>query len=79
MFIVDPDFFSSRIPDPKQKQRWGKNLLFYLFCGHKFNKIKKFKIFQQSTSTEKILSQLTKNLCIFTQKILTKLSEIWVG
>jgi hypothetical protein len=31
--ITDPDFYPSRIPDPKTptKEKEGKNLLFYLF------------------------------------------------
>jgi hypothetical protein len=37
MFIPDPDFYPSRIPDPKtaKKERGEKNMLSYLFVEEK--------------------------------------------
>ncbi len=56
MFIPDPDFFPSRIPDPKTatKERGEKNE-------------KKFGIIFKELYVE-----------LFTQKIVTKLSKIWL-
>ncbi len=41
--IPDPDFYPSRIPDPKTatNERGKKNYLSYLFCSHKFSQIGK--------------------------------------
>jgi hypothetical protein len=57
------------IPDPKSATKWGvkKNLLSYLFCSRKFHKIGNYWIFEM----------LKKNW-LFTQKIVTMLSKIWV-
>ncbi len=63
----------SRIPDPKTaaKERGEKNLL---FCGHRFHII---VLFYFLNAEEKNLSQFSKSLGLFTQKIVTKLSKIW--
>jgi hypothetical protein len=47
MVIPDPGFFThpgSRIRKPQQKRGVGKNLWLYLFCSHKFHKIKNYFI-----------------------------------
>jgi hypothetical protein len=48
MFIPDPDFYPSRIPDPKtgKKERGEKKLLSYLFVATNFTKLKFFVIFE---------------------------------
>jgi hypothetical protein len=55
MFIPDPDFYPSRIPDPRsripdpktgEKERGDKNLLSYLFCSNKFHIIENYFIFE---------------------------------
>ncbi len=53
MFIPDPgpDFYPSRIPDPKtamkETLREGEKKLFsYLFCSHKYHKIENYFIFE---------------------------------
>jgi hypothetical protein len=63
----------SRISDPKTATK--DNFLPYLFCSHKFHKIANFLIFY---AEGKILVQCKKIIELFTQKIVTKLSKIWV-
>jgi hypothetical protein len=45
-WIPDPDFYPSRIPDPKTatKER-GEKKLFISFCSHKFHKMVNYFIF----------------------------------
>jgi hypothetical protein len=80
MFI--PDFYPSRIPDlgsriQKQQQKRGeKNLLSYLFCSHKFHIIENYIIFEMLK--KKIWANFQRIIETFTQKIVTKLSKIWV-
>jgi hypothetical protein len=75
--IPDPDFYLSRIPDPKTatKERGEKNLLPYLFCSHKIHKIENNFFFEMM---KKKFGQFSKNYRTFTQKTVTKLSKIWV-
>ncbi len=79
MFILDPDFFSSRIPDPSTTRRgWEERWLAYLFfLAINFVKLK--IILFLNRLRKKNLNQLTKNGIIFTQKVITKLSEMRVG
>jgi hypothetical protein len=75
MFIPDP---GSRIPDPKtaMKDSGEKFFLSYLFFGAiNFTKLNYF-IFEMSKKNN--LGQLSKNYRPFSQKIVTKLSKIWV-
>jgi hypothetical protein len=46
--IPDPDFYPSRIPDPKTatKERGEKKIVVIPFCSHKFHKIKNYFIFE---------------------------------
>jgi hypothetical protein len=85
MFIPDPDFYPSRIPDlgslipdPKTatKKRGEKNELSYIFCSHKFHKIKNYFIFEMLK--KKIWDNFQRIIELFTQKIVIKLSKIWV-
>jgi hypothetical protein len=57
MFILDPDFYPSRIripdlrsriPDPKTatKERGEKKFVIILFCSHKFHKIEYYVILE---------------------------------
>jgi hypothetical protein len=49
MFIPDPDFYPSRIPDPKTatKERGAKKICCHNFlCSHKFHKIANYFSFQ---------------------------------
>jgi hypothetical protein len=46
MFIPDPDFSPSRIPDLQQKREVKKNLLSYLFGSNKYQKIENYFVFE---------------------------------
>jgi hypothetical protein len=78
MFIPDPDFYPSRIPDPATatKER-GKKLVvlpFFVATNMKYHKIEN-NLFNRK---RKNLNQFTKNYVTFYQKIATKLAKIWV-
>jgi hypothetical protein len=50
-WIPDPDFYPSRIPDPrsqiqKQQQKRGLKTNFTIFCSNKFHKIQNYFIFE---------------------------------
>jgi hypothetical protein len=77
MFILDPDFFSSRIPDPSTTRRGWEEKVVGLPFFLAINFVKLNFIFEQAQ--KKNLNQLTKNGIIFTQKVITKLSEMRVG
>ncbi len=83
MFIPDPGSWFLPIPDPgsriqKQQQKRGvkKNLLSYLFCSPTFHKIANYFILLMLK--KKIWPILPNIIELFTQKIVTKLSSIWV-
>jgi hypothetical protein len=83
MFIPDPEFNfnhpGSRIPDPKPatKERGEKNSCHtYLFWSHKFHKIVNYFTFEMLK--KKILANFQRIIELLTQKIVTKLSKIWV-
>ncbi len=89
--VADPGCLS-RIPDPhlthpgsrisnpgsknSNKREGWKNLFSYLFCSHKFHKIEYYFIFD--TRKKKIWPNFPRIIEAFTQKIVTKLSKIWV-
>jgi hypothetical protein len=67
MFILDPDFYPSRIPDPgsnNNNQREGEIICCYLFLG---TTITKWKIIFEQVK-EKMCGKFTKNYSIFYQK-----------
>ena len=79
--IPDPDFYPSRILDPrswnqKQQQKRGvrKNLLSFFLETN----ITKWKLFYFWSGEEQNLGQFTKNCRTFYPKIVIKLSKIWV-
>jgi len=76
MFIPD---LGSRIPDPKQQQKRGvkKNCCHTFFCSHKFHKIVHYFIFEMLK--KKLLASFQRIIELFTQTIVTKLSNIWVS
>jgi hypothetical protein len=51
-------------------------LTFILYCSHQFQKIVNYFIFEQE---QKKCEPIDKELKYFSQKIVTKLSETWVG
>jgi hypothetical protein len=78
MFIPNPDFYPSRVSDPKNKKKeGGKKILHNLFCCHKCHKIETYFIFE--LVKKKIWASLQRILELPTQKIGIKLSKIWFG
>jgi hypothetical protein len=93
MFIMDPGSrvlifthpgsriadFGFRIPDPKTvtKER-GENTFFCqtFFCSHKFHKIVNYFIFEMLKKN--IWANFRRTIELFIQKIVTKLSQMWV-
>jgi hypothetical protein len=78
MFIPDPDVYPSRIPDPKTgTKEWGekKFVAIPFFVAINFTKLKIILFFMPK---KKNLGRFSKNIELFTQKIVTKLSKIWV-
>ncbi len=85
MFIPDPGSWflpipdpGSRIPDPKtgRKERGEKkNFVKYFFVATNFTKC---KIINFWTAQEKIWAKFQRIMELFTQKVVTKLSKIWI-
>jgi hypothetical protein len=78
MFIPDPDFYGSRIPDPKTatKERGGKKICYNFLFSHKVHKIANYFSFE--VVKKKIWANFQRIIELFTQKIVTKLSKIWI-
>jgi hypothetical protein len=79
MFIPDSDFYPSRIPDLKTatKERGEKKICCHNFlCSHKFHKIANYFSFEMLK--KKIWASFQRIIELFTQKIVTKLSKIWI-
>jgi hypothetical protein len=80
MFFPDPDFYPSRIPDPKTatNERGEKKINCYtFFSSHKFHKIENYFIFEMLK--KKIWANFQRIIELFTQKFVTQLSKIRVG
>ena len=81
MFNPDPDFYPFRIPDPRSKnsnKREGlKKFCCHTFlCSQKFHKTEHYFSFE--VLKKKILANFQRIIELFTQKIVIKLSKIWV-
>ncbi len=78
--IPDPDFYPSRISDPgsknSKKEGWKKICCHTFFCSHKFHIIENYFIFEMMK--KKIWANFQRIIEVFTQKIVTKLSKLWV-
>jgi hypothetical protein len=76
--IPNPDFYPSRIPDPKTatKERGKKISCHTFFCGHKYQKIENYFIFEMRK--KKNWGNFQRIIEHFTQKFVTKLSQILV-
>jgi hypothetical protein len=79
--IPDPDFYPYRIPDlgspiQKQQQKRKKICCHKFLCSHKFHKIANYFSFE--VPKKKIWANFQRILELFTQKIVTRLSKIWV-
>jgi hypothetical protein len=77
--IPDLDFYPSRIPDlgsripdptTAAKEKWEKNLLSYLFCGHKYYKIQNY--FISKLAKKKIWANLQRIVELFPKKLALK-------
>ncbi len=69
----------SRIPDPKTatKERGEKKICCHNFlCSHKFHKIAHY--FSFDVLNKKMLANFKRIIELFTQKIVNKLSELWI-
>ncbi len=83
IFIPDPDFYQSRIPDlgsriqKQQHKRGEKKIRCQTFlCSHKFHKIEHYFSFE--VVKKKIWANFQRIIELFTQKLFTKLSKIWI-
>ena len=83
--IPDPDFYpsripgpGSRIPDPKPatKERGEKKICHTFFCSHKFHKMWNYLIFE--LLKKKVWAKFQRIMEHGTQKVVNKLSKIWV-
>ncbi len=77
--IPDPDFYPSRIPDPKTatEERSKKNFCHTFLCRNKFHKLMIILVLK---CWRKKLGQFSKNYRTFYPKNChTKLSKIWFG
>jgi hypothetical protein len=78
--IPDPDFYPSRIPDlgskntVATKERGEKKYIF--LSSHKFRKIVHY--FNFEVLKKKIWANFQRIIELFAQKIVTKLSKVWV-
>ncbi len=81
MFIPDPGSWFLPVPDPGSKnssKREGRTKFDVkpFFCGHKFHKIEIYFISEMLEN--KNWANFQRIIELFTQKIVTKLSKIWV-
>ncbi len=79
MLIPDPGSWFLPIPDPgsREQKRGVKKICCHNFlCSHKFHKIATYFGFE--VLKKKIWASLQRIIELFTQKIVTKLSKIWV-
>jgi hypothetical protein len=77
--IPDPDFYPSRIPDPKTatNERGEKNFVVITFyVATNFTKLQIILVFE--VLKKKIWANFQRIIELFTQKIVTKLSKIWI-
>jgi hypothetical protein len=75
LFLPIPDP-GSRIQKQQQKRGVKKICCHTFFCSHKFHKIENYFIFKMLK--EKIWANFQRIIELFTQKVVTKLSKIWV-
>jgi hypothetical protein len=85
MFIPDPDFYPSRISDlrsriQKQQQKRGvkKLVVITFYVATNFTKLQIINYFRFEVPKKKIWANFQRIIELFTQKIVTKLSKIWV-
>ncbi len=78
--IPETDFYTSRIPGPgsknSNKREGWKKICHTFLCSHKFDKIVHYFSFE--VLKKKIWVNFQRIIELFTQKIVTKLSKVWV-
>ncbi len=83
--IPDPDFYPGSwflpIPDPgcknsNKREGWKKICCHNFLCSHKFHKIANYFSFE--VLKKKIWANFQRIIELFTPKIVTKLSKIWI-
>ncbi len=79
--IPDPDFYPSRISDPGSKnsnkrEGWKKIWCHTFLFSHKFHKIVHYFCFE--VLKKKIRANFQRIIELFAQKIVTKLSKVWI-
>jgi hypothetical protein len=74
--IPDPDFYPSRIQKQQQKTGGKKICCHNFLCSHKVHKIANYFSFE--VLKKKIRPNFQRIIELFTQKIVTKLSKIWI-
>ncbi len=75
-YIVYPGSLFLPIPDQQQKRGVKKIFCHIFLCSHKFHKIEHY--FSHEVLKKKILANFQRIIELFTQKIVTKLSKIWL-
>jgi hypothetical protein len=74
--ILDFDFYPSRIQKQQQKRGIKKFVVITFYVATNFTKLKKYFSFEMLK--KKILANFQRIIALYTQKIVTKLSKIWV-
>ncbi len=79
--IPDPDFYPSRIPDHRfknsnKREGWKKICCHNFLCCQIFHKIAHY--FSFDVLKKKIWASFQRIIELFTQKIVNKLSKIWI-
>jgi hypothetical protein len=78
MFIPDPDFYPSWIPDPKTATKGrGENFLLFHFCSHKLHKIKSYFIFKMLK--KKFLSYFQRIIEVLPKKLSQSSQNMGLG
>jgi hypothetical protein len=78
MFIPDPDFYPSRIPDPKTAMKDIGEKIFVVIPFFGVINFTKLNYFIFEMLKKKIWANFQRIIELFTQKIVSKLSKIWV-
>jgi hypothetical protein len=76
MLIPDPDFYPPRIQKQQQKRGVKKIFCHNFLCSHKFHKIPHY--FSFDVLKKKKWANFQRIIKLFTQKIVNKLSKIWI-
>jgi hypothetical protein len=79
MFTPDPDFYPSRIPDPKTATKERGEKKFFVIPFYLASNVTKIEHnFSFEVLKKKIWANFQRIIELFTQEIVTKLSKIWV-